>query len=320
MGAAVKAGINAGLAYLGIPPEIPDVQQLRQNGIEYLAAEAASYSIGELDVLSALPVDELTREQLYQAAYDKAANVIATELNKVLPPGNFSTANPVTWGHIDPAYAPHNAHLYVEVRVKPGMYPAYLKFIAAKPGHQWPPMYIHDAGIIYAATGPIHVPTFIPPDGIIMPFELKPNKLASSADDTAPTQIPGTKISTDWLQTRFKLSLSALILDQGNVYAFDHPGYEFQSDWDLFYHVDPYDSTAGTANFHVYMAAGTNPGTFDWAKDLKVKVGMVWDADAGVGVRDGNWSDASSYVLKDYVGRIDPAPKCSGKPNYIATE
>jgi hypothetical protein len=305
----VKAGINAGLAYLGIPPEIPDVQQLRQNGIEYLAAEAASYAVGELDVLNALPIDESTREQLYQAAYDKAANVIATELNKVLPPANFTSDNPVTWGHIEPAYAAHNAHLYVEVSIKPGMYQAYLKFIAAKPQQQWPPMRLTDISYIYDPIGPVYVPTFIPPNGIIMPFELKPHRVAETADDTAPTQIPGVKISKAWLQTKFGLSGSGLVYDQGNVDAFYHSG--FQSDWDLFY--KPY--TTKTANFRVMMTAGSKlPGTFYWAKDVKVEVGNVWDADTGLGIADAN------NQLKNYVGRIDPAPRCNGKPNCVACD
>ena len=309
MAGVVKAGINAGLASLGIPPEIPDVQQLRQNGIEYLAAEGASYAVGQLDVLNKLPVDDALREQLYQAAYDKAANVIATNLNKVLPPANFSSDNPATWGHIDPVYAPHNAHLYIEVGVKAGMYPTYLKFIAAKPGHKWPPMYVNDLSYIYASMGPIYIPTFVPPKGVMLPLELKPHEIAYSKADTAPTQVPGIKISNDWLKTKFKVyPPDGLVSDQSNFSSFISGGYK--SDWDMFFR--PY--TTNTVNFRVTMVAGSNPGTFDWVNGLKFEVGNVWDTKTGIGAMAG-FKD-----LKSYYGRLDPAPRCDGKPNAVAVD
>ena len=306
---AVKTGINAGLTSLGIPPEIPDVQQLRQNGIEYLAAEGASYAVGQLDVLKQLPIDDALREQLYQGAYDKAANVIATNLNKVLPPANFDADHPETWGHIDPVYAPHNAHLYIEVRIKPGMYPTYLKFIVTKPGHKWPLMYVNDLSYIYAGMGPIDIPAFIPPKGIILPLELKPHDLGSAADK-APTQIPGIKISNEWLKTKFFMPgyspPNGLVTAQANYQDFAENGYT--SDWDLFFGA----YATHTANFRVTMVAGSNPGTFDWVNDLKFEVGHVWDADTGIGA-----TADFGHVLKNYYGRLDPAPYCDGTPNSV---
>jgi hypothetical protein len=98
VGAAIKTGINVGLASLGIPPEIPDIQQLREHGIGYVAAQAASHALGNPEILNSLPVDETLREQLYQQAYDKAVDELTKALNEVIPPTQFDSKNPATWG------------------------------------------------------------------------------------------------------------------------------------------------------------------------------------------------------------------------------
>ena len=302
---AIKTGINAGLVSLGIPPEIPDIQQLRENGIEYVASQAASYALGELDLIGELPLGEAAREQLYDAAYNKAVDVLSKSLNKVVPPANFTQANPATWGHLEPAYMPHNAYLYVEVRIKQGMYPTYLKFIAAKPSHKWPPLYLHDLNGVYASMGPVDIPSFIPSGGMILPFSLKPFEVAYTAADTASAQIPGVKISKAWLQNKFGIDPgSGLVKAQLNYLPMISTNYLY-SDWDLGY------ETFKKSNFRLLSPIG---GTvLDWESGRIVRVGSAWDADA-------TWVKGMKPASYAYYGRIDPAPRCDGKPNIVSAE
>ncbi len=303
----VKTGINVGIAALGIPPEIPDVQQLRQHGIRYLAGQAASYALGDPGLLEKLPVDEAARIAIYKTAYDKGLDVLTKELNKVVPSPSFSSENPATWGHLEPAYAPHNAHLYIEVRVKPQAYAKYLHLLAVKPTHKWQPVYLHDGSQIYASSGAIAVPAFIPPEGVILPIELKPFDEPSSKADTAFTQIPGVKISNAWLKEKFGIKAAdGLVKAQRNWLPRIHATY-YYSDWDLFY------EAYGKSRFRLLMAIGK--GVLDLEKDWEAAVGTVRDADID--------SKAilvltNTQQLQNYYGRIDPAPRCDGKPNVVA--
>jgi hypothetical protein len=298
----VKTGINLGLASLGIPPEIPDIQQLRQHGIRYLAATAASYALGDPELLKELPIDEKTRAMLFEQAYKKAFDIASTQLNKVLPPTTFKTDNPTTWGHLEPAYAPHHAHAYIDVRIRPESYATYLRFISKVPTHKWAPLYLHDLKKVYASVGPVAVPTFIPIDGIILPIELEPRDSAQSPADTAAAQIPGAKISRAWLEAKFGISAAdGLVRAQYNYKPRMNASYG-SSDWDLFY------ETTREARFRLLMPIGQ--GVLDWEKDWVAKVGLPRDRDTGVGV-------VSNGQIKPYYGRIDPAPRCDGKPPVI---
>lgn len=308
--AAVKTGINLGLASLGIPPEIPDVHQLRQQGIRYLAAEAASSALGDPEVLKNLPVDEKTREILYQQVYDRAFDAFSEKLNKVIPPSDFDSKKPSTWGHLEPAYAPHNAHVYVEVRVKEGAYPKYLEFLGAKPNHKWQPLYLHDLNHAWASRGPIDVPSFIPPDGLILPIELKPYEESYTKEDTlTAAQIPGVKISRTWLEQKVGLSAAdGVVRGQINYLGATGGAGFWASEWDEFYDPIRYLSDVSKvrkSKFRLLMPIG---GVLDWEKDWDAIVANVRDRDVGyMVVTKGN--------LHKYFGRLDPAPRCDGKPN-----
>lgn len=63
----VKAGIQAGLMAMGIPPSIPNWEQLQQEGIDYLAAEMATQieaSTGVPSTLSEVALKELAKTAL----------------------------------------------------------------------------------------------------------------------------------------------------------------------------------------------------------------------------------------------------------------
>lgn len=308
VGSAIKSGINAGLASLGIPPELPDIHELRENGIKYLASQAASYAVGELGAMGELPVDDAARQALYDAAYDKASGLLAAELNKVVPSPSFNEENPATWGHLEPAYAPHNAHLYVEVRVKPGLYPAYLKFIAAKPEHEWPALYLHDLNEVYASMGAVEIPRYIPNDGVILPFTLAPYETAGTAADTAPAQIPGVKISLKWLSGKFGVSYEGLVKQQLNFLPYISTNYLY-SDWDLGY------ETFKKAKFRLLSAAAGK--VIDWEPAWETYVGIAHDP---YSANAKSTVEAAGKKVYNYYGRIDPAPRCDGKPNVAYAE
>ena len=300
----VKTGINVGLASLGVPPEIPDIRQLREQGIRYVAAEAASYALGNPAILKQLPVDEKTREFLYKKLYDTALGVLSKELNKVIPSPNFNLPEPRDLGPLEPAYAPHNAHVYIEVRIKPAEYSKYLHFLAVNPGHKWTSLYLHDLNHVYASVVGIEVPTFIPADGIIIPIELKPYDVAENNADIAAAQIPGIEISRKWLQGKFGISAAdGLVKAQLNYKPRVDGSYGF-SDWDLFY------ETSQKARFRLLMPVGSK-GVLDWATDWTASVGVVRDADVGY------LSVTKSGQLQNYFGRIDPAPRCDGKAPVV---
>jgi len=299
----VKAGINVGLASLGIPPDIPDVRQLREHGIRYLAAEAASSAMGDPAILNKLPLDENTRAKLFDQGYAKALDIFSKELNKVIPSPNFTSQNPATWGHLEPAYAPHNAHLYIEVRVKPGAYEKYRHFMAVKPRHKWTKLVLLDLNHVYADKLAIDVPAVIPSGGLILPIELMPSKVADTDADDALAQIPGVKISRKWLEDKFGISAAAGFVKAGVNWQATKTQTSYNSDWDLFYYAK------GHTSFR--LLSFVPEGTLQWESGWTASVGTARDADAGVGVLDGK-------QLKNYYGRIDPAPRCDGQPSQVA--
>ena len=323
VGAAVKMGINLGLASLGIPPEIPDIRQLREHGIRYLAGQAVSYAFSDSEVLKTLPVDEKTRQFLYQQAYNKGVDVLSEQLNKVIPPANFSKEKPSTWGHLEPAYAPHNAHLYVEVRVKPSQISNYLHLIAVKPSHKWVKLGVYDSNHVYSSIA-VEIPTFIPNVGsgpqraVILPIELKPHSLANTEADTVTgAKIPGIKISRTWLEQKFGLSAAdGIVKGQSNYRGtFNIEGAQ-ASDWDLFYDPVLYvkANQVRKAKFRLVMPFGSATDIV-WDEGWEAIAATVRDADAGYGVI--SKAKGGTGILHNYVGRIDPAPRCDGKPNVV---
>ena len=63
--AAIEAGINAGLAAMGMPPSLPNWDELKQQGVDYLAAEIASQTGVPPEVVGkALEIAQETLEQM----------------------------------------------------------------------------------------------------------------------------------------------------------------------------------------------------------------------------------------------------------------
>jgi len=310
-----RTGMDAWLASMGIPPEFPDINQLRDHGIQYLAAEATSYAIGDAGILlDEIPVDAATREDIYDKLYNKTYDAIRDELDKITPSVDVKQDNPLTWGHLDPAFAPHNAHVYVTINVKPRMEAAYRRLFRASPKHKWPPLYLHDLNDIYQDVGPIDIPKVIPTGGLIVPIELRPATGPTGGQDRADTQIPGTPVSRAWLQNKFGLlnndsgsrgTPTSNVLTSQRNYLYGSSANWFGSEYDLFY------PTNGRYNFRLLSAFGAE-GPVHWVDGLSQRTGSVWDAQTGIGVRTGAKWDRNQR-LKRYYGLIEPAPRCDGQ-------
>jgi hypothetical protein len=108
--------------------------------------------------------------------------------------------------------------------------------VALKPTHTWQGLYLHDLSHTYASWGPMQVPTFIPPSGIILPVELKPYTTAESKQDTVVgQQIPGIELSRKWMEGKFGISSAdGMVRKQLNYLAKDGGNYGY-SEWDLGY-------------------------------------------------------------------------------------
>ena len=317
-----RTGMDAWMASMGIPPEFPDINQLRDHGIQYLAAEATSYAIGEADILleklDELPIDASSREEIYERIYNRTHDTIRDELDKITPSVNVQDDNPLTWGHLDPAYAPHNAHVYVTINVKPRMEAAYRRLFRRSPKHKWPPLYLHDLNDVYQDVGPIDIPKVIPAGGLIVPIELRPATSPTSGQDRADTQIPGTPVSRAWLQHKFGLlnndsgsrgTPTSNVLTSQRNYLYGSSANWFGSEYDLFY------PTSGRYNFRLLSAFGAE-GPVHWVDGLSQRTGSVWDAQTGIGVRTGAKWDRNQR-LKRYYGLIEPAPRCDGQPAKV---
>jgi hypothetical protein len=223
---------------------------------------------------------------------------------------------------MEPAYAPHNAHLYVEVRVKPSAIDNYLHLIAVKPNHKWVRLGVYDYNHVYSSVA-VEIPTYIPNVGagrqrvLILPIELKPHDVAYTKADTHPdARIPGVKISRSWLQQKFGIiSPDGVVKAQANYQGWKNINGRQPSDWDLFY-----DDTIYTppplkkAKFRLVMPFG-GAADFVWNDGWEVVVANVQDVDEGYGVV--TKVKGNTGILHNYLGRIDPAPRCDGKPNLV---
>jgi hypothetical protein len=128
--ANIMVGIKIGLAYLGIPPDLPSAHDLYEKGASYLAMQIASYMIGV--GLESYP--ELASIPLGTTALEEAAESLAM---KALPPNPFNQSGvwycdpslgcgsyylgalPESWGKPSPFGVDSPAIVYLRVSPQP---------------------------------------------------------------------------------------------------------------------------------------------------------------------------------------------------------
>ncbi len=320
----VEAGINVGLAAAGIPPEFPDIEQLRENGIEYLATQGATYAIGGVDKEFGKALSPALRAAAYATAYKVGKEELKKQLDDIVPSASYNREDPATWGTILQMYAPHNAHLYIEIKVKNRK--AY-ELILGEKFVSYPTLQLQDDRYVYRKLPSIPFPEFIPEEGIIIPIELRPAKHTVvpnngewCLDCKSAAQIPGEKISNRYLQEKF--SIFDLVKQQYNMKPIFSTANMGVSDWDLFYEPKYLDDRSRTTfslkgNFGFKDGSTVYPSFKNTEMDeQKVRLTTVWDRITGEGVLKQTTSAGTvlakrKYVLKNYYGRQDPPCPCS---------
>jgi hypothetical protein len=124
---ALTALVDYGLASLGIPPEIPNFDELTKQGLDYLAKEALTEA--------GVPADQMTAELIANTAQGIGENMISAT--------NSATPNPLDAPFLkaDPDYLQRPA--YIDVKItnnydKPSI-PGKLNINVSWSWHQWNP-------------------------------------------------------------------------------------------------------------------------------------------------------------------------------------
>ena len=124
---ALTALVDYGLASLGIPPELPNFDELTKQGLDYLAKEALTEA--------GVPADQMTADLIANTAQGIGENMISAT--------NSATPNPLDAPFLkaDPDYLQRPA--YIDVKItnnydKPSI-PGKLNINVSWPWHQWNP-------------------------------------------------------------------------------------------------------------------------------------------------------------------------------------
>lgn len=318
---AITAGLNAGMVALGLPPEIPDLRMLREQGINYLASEAVSIALSNADKIAGEAVPGLIREQVYERAFDAAKKALTKELNTLVPSANYDPEKPESWGYMVRAYSPRPAQAYVTIKRREGIDPVIYGLMAQLNMRNRPQLALIDRNKVWGLTL-VPFPEYVPAEGLILPIVLKPSYGPKNAADRVPdTKIPGQPISDHWLNNKFGMSAYHMRAHQTNLDHHKSTSGQPGSDWDLFYSKVRlrYDfQLAATWSAFGPAKKGYEPIVFS---EQSERNGIVWDAVTGLGIRKTNQKCRTSWwyadQLKDYMGRIDPPKHCNGHPNLV---
>jgi hypothetical protein len=118
----LMTGLNFALAYCGIPPSIPNIDELYGRGSEYMAATLADMT---LEQLAGVSIGDTGYEQLISASAREGARAAAKKgfqemIDRFAKPAPFDQGAPETWGRPAPFFRRRPAMLYIEIRRKAG--------------------------------------------------------------------------------------------------------------------------------------------------------------------------------------------------------
>lgn len=120
--AAMLMGINFALAYCGIPPSLPNIDQLYSQGVDYLAATIADYALEQatgvaMDEFGANPMMTMAARD---AVCERAKQETAKLIEALTKPAPFDNVVPETWGTPSAFYRRRPAMVHLEIRLRPG--------------------------------------------------------------------------------------------------------------------------------------------------------------------------------------------------------
>ncbi len=123
--AGILKGLDLALVYCGIPPSLPNIDQLYSRGVDYLAATIADYA---LEQATGVAIDEFGADPLMtmavrDAVREQAKQETAKLIEKLTKPAPFDLQTPETWGTPAPFFRRRPAMVYLEIRLRPGRKP-----------------------------------------------------------------------------------------------------------------------------------------------------------------------------------------------------
>ena len=120
--AAMLTGLNMAIAYCGIPPSIPNIDQIYNRGIDYLSQTVVDEAISQATGISVeqFGVDPATGMAVGQQVKKPATESFTNFLNTLTHPAPFEADNPESWGIPAPFFRRRPAMLYLQIQRNPG--------------------------------------------------------------------------------------------------------------------------------------------------------------------------------------------------------
>lgn len=226
--AAMLTGINIALAYAGIPPSLPNIDELYDRGADYLAASIADYALEQatgvaMDEFGANPMMTLAARD---AVRERAKAEVRSFIDKIAKPAPFDNQVPETWGTPAPFFRARPPMMYLEVRLRPGKKPVV--------GQTWQKLELQFAnenvfGNLPAITMPRDVK-----ERVVIPVALATNlapgswKLAGFMPH--PNVVAGSSVGQPYYQTvpsaKVKIITHHRMVGSGNSFACYHTAFD----------------------------------------------------------------------------------------------
>ncbi len=120
--AAMLQGLNFALAYCGIPPTLPNIDELYSRGTDYLAATIVDMAIEQATgvAISDAGLNPMATMATAEAMRGPAQSAMKDFIGQLGKPAPFDAAIPETWGTPAPYFRRRPAMAYIEIRRKPG--------------------------------------------------------------------------------------------------------------------------------------------------------------------------------------------------------
>lgn len=202
--AVMSAGLDIALVAAGLPPSIPNVQQIIASGAEGLAVQLVKVAAAQVaGVPLDSPLADAALNTMTDYAKEQAVKAMTEQLNSVAsrtvcPKGfdangacKMDVADPYTWAALEPAAQPFPAMAYVRIRPK-GSNQLKLRNTV---------LYVTVDGQPYRSLVPNYALDFVPDEGVVIAVALQPvlDGVAINSYSTVAGQ-PDSQRLSQWAQ------------------------------------------------------------------------------------------------------------------------
>lgn len=226
--AAMLTGINIALAYAGIPPSLPNIDELYERGADYLAASIADYALEQatgvaMDEFGANPMMTLAARD---AVRDRAKSEVRSLIDKIAKPAPFDNLVPETWGTPAPFFRARPPMMYLEVRLRPGKKPVI--------GQTWQKLELRFGNEnVFSNLPEIAMPRAVG-DRVVVPVALvstlAPGKWKFSGYMPHPNVVAGSSVGQPYYQTVPSAKVSIIshhrMVGAGNAFSCYHTAFD----------------------------------------------------------------------------------------------